>query len=277
MTPALDKLDTLRPASSGSLLLRIVSAALLIPLVIAGVYAGGAYFAAMIGFASIVMLFEWSRMVERRPLSCAFYAMASCTCAAMFFAARGSYGAAIALTLLGGVVAGLVSKRESGVGIWMFVSAFYILAPCVALMWLRLDAPEGRSLTLLLYAVVWAADTGAFVFGKFIGGPKISYSLSPQKTWAGIGGGVLGGCLIGGATAWVLLGADRAAAFLLVGGALGAASVAGDLAESAFKRNFGMKDISGLIPGHGGALDRLDGMIFATSAMTAGLLVYMLA
>jgi phosphatidate cytidylyltransferase len=65
-------------------------------------------------------------------------------------------------------------------------------------------------------------------------------------------------------------------AYVLIGGLLGAASVIGDLVESGFKRNFGLKDISGLIPGHGGALDRLDGMIFATSAMTAGLLIYML-
>jgi len=101
--------------------------------------------------------------------------------------------------------------------------------------------------------------------------------LSPSKTWAGIGGGVVGGCLLGAISGAILFGAPAALLCFFVGGVLGAASVAGDLFESGIKRYFGLKDISGLIPGHGGALDRLDGMIFATSAMTGGLLLYMLA
>lgn len=247
------------------------------PLVIAGVYTGGAWFSAMIGFACVVMLFEWSRMVERRSFSSGFYALAVCACGVMYFAGAGQYVAALVICLISGVTAGFLSKRDGGVGVWMAGAAAYIIAPCIALLWLRLDAPSGKELTFLLYGVVWAADTGAFIFGKFIGGPKISHALSPSKTWAGIGGGVLGGSLVGAGAAAALFGPGAAVAFILIGGVLGAASVTGDLVESAFKRNFGLKDISGFIPGHGGALDRLDGMIFATSAMTAGLLIYMLA
>lgn len=271
---SIDKLDAARSESPRALTKRVLSAAVLMPLVVGAVHMGGAVFAAMIAFASIVMLFEWTRMVERRAFSSAFYTLVAGAAAAMYFAASGAYTASLLAAAVGGAGAAWLAKRDTGIGVWSALAAFYIVIPCIALIWLRLDAPSGRALTFLLYAVVWAADTGAFIFGKFIGGPKISYALSPSKTWAGIGGGVLGGSLLGAISGVYFFGAQSLILYCLVGGALGAASVLGDLAESAFKRNFGLKDISGFIPGHGGALDRLDGMIFATSAMTAGLLLY---
>ncbi len=256
---------------------RIVTAAILMPLVIGAVYAGGPAFAALVAFAAVVMLFEWTRMVERRSFSRSFYALVIGSAASLFFAAGGFYDAAIAIAALGGVAAFFLAKRETGIGGWSAFGAVYVIMPCIALIWLRLDAPTGRALTYLLYGVVWAADSGAFFFGKFIGGPKISHALSPSKTWAGIVGGILGGCLVGAVVGGVLYGPEGAVLHLFIGGGLGAASVVGDLVESAFKRNFGLKDISSFVPGHGGALDRLDGMIFATSAMTGGLLLYMLS
>ena len=277
MSPALDKLDTSKPASSGPLIRRIVSAFVLMPIVVAAVHFGGPGFAAMIAFASVMMLFEWSRMVERSAFTHAFYALALGGAGAMYFASAGNYAAALVLCVASGAGACLLAHRESGIGFWAGIGAFYIILPCIALLWLRLDAPEGRAVTVLLFSVVWAADSGAFVFGKFIGGPKISYALSPSKTWAGIGGGVLGGSLVGAAAGAILFRPETAIFYFFVGGFLGAASVIGDLVESGFKRNFGLKDISGFIPGHGGALDRLDGMIFATSEMTGELLLYMLA
>ncbi|MEO1137256.1 MAG: phosphatidate cytidylyltransferase [Pseudomonadota bacterium] len=276
MASSVEKLDASRSASARALTKRILSALVLMPLVIAAVHVGGAVFAAMVAFASIVMLFEWSRMVERRAFSAAFYTLVFTSAVSMYFAAAGAFGAGLMTAVLGGAVAAWLAKRDTGIGVWSALAAFYIIIPCIALVWLRLDAPWGREMTFILYAVVWAADTGAFFFGKFIGGPKISYALSPSKTWAGIGGGVLGGGLIGAAAGAYFFGAGAFFVYLVIGGALGAASVLGDLAESAFKRNFGLKDISGFIPGHGGALDRLDGMIFATSAMTAALLLYMM-
>lgn len=277
MPATLDKLDTARPASAGSLTKRVLSAAVLMPLVILAVHAGGPAFSALIAFASVVMLFEWSRMVERRSFSPAFYALVLGSAAATYFAAGGRYEAAVAVAAASGVAAFMLARRESGIGGWSAFAAVYIILPCIGLIWLRLDAPSGRALVYLLYGVVWAADSGAFFLGKFIGGPKISHALSPSKTWAGIGGGVLGGCLVGAAAGGLMLGPEGALLYFFIGGGLGAASVIGDLVESGFKRYFGLKDISGFIPGHGGALDRLDGMIFATSAMTGGLLLYMLA
>lgn len=277
VTPSLEKLDVARARKPGALGMRLLSAAVLMPIVIYCIHLGGSAFAAMIAFASVIMLFEWSRMVERRVFSAGFYALVMGVAVAMFFAARGDYDAALFSACVSGLAAAWLARRQTGIGVWTGAAVFYIVIPCIALVWLRLDAPSARALTFLLFAVVWAADTGAFVFGKLIGGPKISHALSPSKTWSGIGGGVVGGCLLGAISGAILFGVPAALFYFFIGGALGAASVAGDLFESAIKRYFGLKDISGLIPGHGGALDRLDGMIFATSAMTGGLLLYMLA
>ena len=254
-----------------ALRLRIISAAVLIPPVVAAIFLGGRIFTAMIAFAAMLMVFEWTRMVEGRAYSWRCYLLSAAAAAALVTASAGYYGAALAITTLGG----LLSLAPIGkFTFWPAIAAPYIIAPSVALIWLRFDPDYGKLLTVLIFATVWAADTGAFIFGKLIGGPKISHALSPSKTWAGIGGGVVGGALVGAGTAFFLIGPEAAAAFLLPGGVLGAASVAGDLAESAFKRRFGVKDISGLIPGHGGVLDRLDGMIFATIGMTSAYLLY---
>ncbi len=271
-----DKLDTAVPGSTRSLALRVVSSIVLIPIVFFAIHLGGRLFAALIAFAVIVMVFEWTRMVERREFSSSFYALSIVTMAGMFAAASSAYLIAFGLCILGTGGAFLLAKKSNGLGIWSAFAGPYILAPSIALLWLRLDVEHGRALTFLLFIVVWAADIGAFVFGKLIGGPKISYALSPSKTWAGIGGGVIAGVVGGAIGGYFLLGPTMAPGFAIAGGILGAFSVLGDLLESKFKRNFGVKDISGFIPGHGGALDRMDGMIFATAAMTSAYFLYML-
>lgn len=260
-----------RAAVRRALGLRLISAALLIPPVIFAVLSGGRLFAGMIAFAAVLMVFEWTRMVEARAYSWRFYVLALSAAAALMIAGAGRFSFAIGAALLGGALTLLPIR---GFAWWPAVAAVYIVAPSVALIWLRYDPAYGQLLTVLVFATVWAADSGAFMTGKLVGGPKISYALSPSKTWSGIAGGVAGGALVGAGVAFFLIGPDAAVQFLLPGGVLGAASVAGDLTESAFKRRFGVKDISAIIPGHGGVLDRLDGMIFTTIAMTSAYLLY---
>jgi len=254
-----------------ALRLRIISAACMIPPTIAGIFMGGRVFTAMVTFAAMLMIFEWTRMVEGRAYSWRFYLLSAGAAAALILASLGHYPAALGVAAIAG---GASLAPIGGFTFWPAIAAPYIIAPTIGLIWLRFDPSYGTTLTVLIFVTVWAADTGAFIFGKLIGGPKISHALSPSKTWAGIGGGVAGGALVGAVAAYALFGAEAGAAFLLAGGVIGAASVAGDLAESAFKRRFGLKDISGFIPGHGGVLDRLDGMIFATVAMTSAYLLY---
>lgn len=262
-------------AKRDSLALRIISSAVLAPTAIGATYAGGPIFAALVAFLAIVMLFEWTRMVEGHELSRAFYGLAAIGAAAFVLAAGWQFEWAFAASLLAAPIGWLLAKRAQE-RMWLAFSAAYIVAPSVALIWLRNDVENGRALTIMLFLIVWAADTGGYIGGRLVGGPKLFPALSPAKTWAGAAGGFLMGAAAGFACARWIYGDGPLAPYMAMGAALGLMSILGDATESAFKRSFGVKDASGFIPGHGGALDRLDGMIFATSAMTLALFLHML-
>lgn len=150
---------------------------------------------------------------------------------------------------------------------WALGGLFYVGLPVVALLWLRHDALWGLVTVLWLFATVAAVDTGAYFAGKTIGGPKLAPLISPNKTWAGLGGGVLaaGFC---GLIAAMILGTDviSAVAFSMV---LAPVAQIGDIAESAVKRYFGVKDSGAILPGHGGILDRIDGLVVAAVFVAA--------
>ncbi|MBI1366395.1 MAG: phosphatidate cytidylyltransferase [Alphaproteobacteria bacterium] len=255
-------------AEKDSLARRAASAAVLIPIAIAALYAGGAVFAAIVAFASTLMIFEWTRMIDGRDFSASFYALALAGAGAFAFAAAGQFVWAYALCGVGALASGLAAAIARRRWRWAAFGAAYVLAPSVALIWLRSDTENGRSLVLMLFLIVWGADTGGYMGGRLVGGPKMSPVVSPAKTWAGAAGGVIMGALAGLVTALFIFQRSETAFLVVVGASLGLASILGDTAESAFKRIFGVKDASGFIPGHGGVLDRLDGMIFATTAMS---------
>ena len=143
---------------------------------------------------------------------------------------------------------------------WTAIGALWVALPCVSLLWLARDGPAGRSTLLWLLAVVWATDIGAYTVGRALGGPRLAPRWSPRKTWTGLVGGAVCAGLTGWATAaW--LETTPVLPLVLVSAGLAIVGQFGDLAESAAKRRFGVKDSSGLIPGHGGLLDRLDGLL----------------
>ncbi len=152
--------------------------------------------------------------------------------------------------------------KEAGRPLWMVFGVFYIGLPALALLWVRGDGDEGRNTIYWLFALVWAADTGAYVAGKLIGGPKLAPSISPNKTWAGLAGCVTSAALVGVAVAYLSKSGDYVILAVL-SAAIGLVSQGGDLVESAIKRHFGVKDSSHLIPGHGGVLDRVDALLAA--------------
>ncbi|MFN3960267.1 MAG: phosphatidate cytidylyltransferase [Parvularculaceae bacterium] len=262
-----------RPRRRDTLLLRIMSAAALAPLALSASWAGGPAFAALIAFLCVLMSFEWARMVERKETSMVFYVLGAASAAALTLAAAGHYLLAYGAAAAGAAGAFLGAARDRG---WAAFGAAFFIAPAIALLWLREGGEQGAALTLLLFAIVWGADTGGYVGGRLVGGPKLSPSISPAKTWAGAAGGMALGGIAAAALAPALLGWPTSLSFA-AGAGLGLASIVGDMAESAVKRRFGIKDTSGFIPGHGGVLDRLDGMIFATSAMTAALYAHSLS
>lgn len=145
----------------------------------------------------------------------------------------------------------------------------YILLAFVCLWWLRESGGDqvGRGLAFYIIFAVWAVDIGAYFAGRSIGGPKLAPKFSPSKTWAGLVGGMVAAAIIGHGWAW-FSGATMPEITLLLGLFIGMIAQAGDILESAFKRKFGVKDSGNLIPGHGGILDRVDGLLAATPCFT---------
>lgn len=264
------------PKPSGVLWKRVLSSMLLIPPPIIATWFGGPAFAILISLAAAAMVFEWSRMVTGKNTSPVLYSLAAGGAAAMIFAVGGWFGVAIAFSIAASIAAAIAARLTASRVMSGAFGAIYILIPCIALIWLRNDVENGRELVFSLFGIVWMADIGAYAAGRFFGGPRISRALSPAKTWSGVVGGIAMGGVAGAIALRWIYGDGAAQMYAGIGAGLGLASVLGDLAESALKRNFGVKDSSSLIPGHGGVLDRLDGMIFATSAMTLAIFLHMM-
>ena len=188
---------------------------------------------------------------------------------AVMAAGRGDI--ALGTLAAGTVILMIIGAREKlSRGAWLGGGLLYIGVPCVALVWLRADAEMGRGLILWLLAVVWATDTGAYLVGRAVGGPKLAPAISPSKTWSGAVGGILCALAVAVVTTTVTTIA-KPLTFLLVSGMVAIAAEWGDLLESSVKRYFGVKDAGRIIPGHGGALDRVDGLLLA--APVAGMMV----
>jgi phosphatidate cytidylyltransferase len=130
------------------------------------------------------------------------------------------------------------------------------------MLYLRARPDIGEGLAYYLLAVVWGTDIGAYLFGRLIGGPKLAPAISPSKTWAGLCGGVALAAVAGYAVSFGFRAHDYVVAVLLAA-VMAAMAQLGDLFESSIKRRSGVKESGGLIPGHGGVLDRIDGLVFA--------------
>lgn len=259
---------------------RLLSAALLIPLALAAVWAGGWWFFGWMALAATRLSIEWARMCAPALGLPAQAAVASAVLLAMSATRFGVDEGAWMLLVLGAIAVALLVGRRSELPVDVGFGVIYIGAPTLAMLWLR-DSEDGFQWTALLLAITWSADTGAFLVGSLLKGPKLDPRLSPKKTWSGLFGGLLAGGITGFVFPRVfdlplslglgIVGVIGSVAVLtgLIGLLGSAATVAGDLWESALKRRFGVKDSGGLIPGHGGLLDRVDGLMFAALAIAA--------
>ena len=259
-----------KPVSS-ELVLRINSALVLVALTLALTYAGARTFAALILFAATLMSWEWGRVVRGAGIDLIFALQSAAIIAAGFLTLKSYYASAVAL-IIGATWLAFRMHRESNFRSdpwWTAAGVYYAGFPAIALIAIRQDPEYGFHAILYLFLVVWSADTGAFFTGRLIGGPKLAPKISPNKTWSGFIGGAVFACFAGTVFAlWLGHTSIPAVAGLSI--ALALVSQGGDLGESFIKRFFGVKDSSGLIPGHGGVLDRLDGLVFA--AIGAGLI-----
>jgi phosphatidate cytidylyltransferase len=277
------------PKRMSSLALRLISAVVLIPIVLFAAYFGFPWWNLLVIVFGGVMIWEWSRIASRRrnpagsepmrpepprpwPEAVIATILMVLGLAALSFAARfgmelPNLWLALALGVL--ITIAVALPRHRAAGLWFGLGLVYVAVPCAAIIALRMDPDLGLRQILWVVALVIAADTGAYAAGRSIGGPKLAPRISPNKTWAGLIGAVVSAAIVGAIfAAW--LGKPSLMPLAALSGALAIVEQAGDLAESAFKRHFGVKDSGHIIPGHGGALDRVDGLMAAAAAV-AGL------
>lgn len=248
---------------TGDLLVRIASAAVLAPVVLAAVWFGGWYFAGLLGVAAVLMAREIARLLFGEASVRNVVPLAVTALVALALAAEGLTSAALAAGAAGLAFA-LAARSWTGERLRPALFAYaYLVLPLVGLVWLRADPGLGLAVTLWLLATVWAIDIFAYFAGRFIGGPKLAPRISPKKTWAGLIGGMAGAVAVAVVT-WNLLGAGSLLALIAIAVFLTVIEQAGDFAESALKRRADVKDSGNLIPGHGGILDRVDGLIAVT-------------
>lgn len=242
-------------------MLRLVSAAFLLPPTLFAIWFGSPWFDLLLIGAAGAMGWEWARMTlgpQARPLGT--WALSG-GCAALV-AAVALDSDFLTLAVLGGagvLIAPLVAGFSRGKMPALYTIGFPAISlSCICWVWLRV-MPEGREMVLWLMGVVWATDTGAYFVGRMIGGPRLAPTISPNKTWAGLLGGMSAAAGIAALVGTSLGGSGPPLA--LLGAGLAVVAQTGDLAESALKRHAGVKDSGRMIPGHGGILDRVDGLM----------------
>lgn len=214
---------------------------------------GGIVWWALTMLVGLGMLVEWLDLA-RAGLPARLLAIVALAFG-LALAAPGLWGAdrsvVAAIVGLGLVVAVLSNNTRLGFGL------AYAGLPVVALLFLR-DQPHGFGLALWTLAIVWATDIGAYFAGRTFGGPKLAPKLSPKKTWSGLIGGLVAALIVGFAIAIV---GHLSPACTWLGAPLAVLAQLGDIYESHLKREAGVKDSGSLLPGHGGLLDRLDGLV----------------
>jgi phosphatidate cytidylyltransferase len=236
---------------------RLGSAAVLAVVALAGAFLGGWLAVALVCAAVVIVHSEWIRLTgdDRR-------AAAVCTLGLVVsLVVTGTGWGWLGLLL---AVATIAAAALTSRGPWRPLGVAYSALLGFGLLLLRLSPEDGFEAVAVLFAVVWLTDSGAFVAGRLIGGPKLAPRTSPKKTWSGAIGGLALGTGAGVAAA-AALGLKVDPALVVVLAALSLAALVGDLIESVIKRRFGAKDSGHLIPGHGGLMDRVDGLTFAAA------------
>ncbi|MDQ3074884.1 MAG: phosphatidate cytidylyltransferase [Pseudomonadota bacterium] len=185
-------------------------------------------------------------------------------------AARGGYFFATLVALASCVMFYEWRRMVRGWGFgWQVAGFVYALLPALAMLWIRERSPLGLELLLWVFITAWSVDIGAYFAGRSIGGPRLAPAISPNKTWAGLLGGMVAAALFGGLWAWLLA---LPALLIVLAAPFAAAAQGGDLFESWLKRKAGIKDSGGWLPGHGGALDRLDGLVVVATLTAAAMI-----
>lgn len=251
---------------SSELRLRIASAVVLAAVVLAATWAGGLAFRLFSAVIALLLYYEWStitRIAEKdRVGNVAGWCVVALVALLTLFDYVNAGAGLLLLVLVAGLAEMAVFRRADG---WLVGGIIYAGLSGLSLAAIRGGDPSGLVAMLFLFAVVWATDICAFFIGRALKGPKLAPPISPGKTWSGAIGGTICAVIAGTLLHAAFYGADglRIPVLALL---LSVCSQIGDLGESFIKRRFGVKDSSRLIPGHGGVMDRVDGLVFACFA-----------
>ncbi len=256
---------------------RVASAAVLVPAVLGAVWFADLpglrwLFLVLVAVAVALLAIEWGAMTAPHSPVRVSTALTVAILAGAFLAFQGRMPLAWGAMFIGAAAAALVARGVAERPANAAFGVIYLSIPVICLVWLR-GMPEGRQWTVLLLAVAWAADIAAYAVGSTLKGPKLWPRFSPNKTWSGFLGGLAAAAGAGAAMAAfsaIVLSVQAGALIGLLGGL---ATMAGDLWESMLKRRFGVKDSGDLIPGHGGLLDRVDGLMFAVVVLAVARLI----
>lgn len=261
---------------------RILSAAVLLPVVAVAIMLGHPYFTVLIALFAGAGAWECVRVAGHTRAGNVTTPVPNALEGAWLWLAAMSALAVAAVVLLTGfqspwrlaamavvavvwLICAVLSRAWRRIA-WALPGVIYVGLAATALVLVRNSPEQGTAALFWIIALVVAADTGGYLVGRTIGGPKLAPRISPNKTWSGLGGAVAGAAMVGLLTAFEL---NHTNVFMLtlISAGLGLVEQAGDLAESAFKRHFGVKDTSQIIPGHGGVLDRVDGLLAVAVAV----------
>ena len=249
---------------------RVLSAVVLGPLVLLCVWMGEIWFAGLIAVVVVAGGGEWRKMARLDKLGVGtLLVLGPLFIVVAIFSAgvtAGLFGLLLGLIMALGSFGSTWSERR-----WAVVALLHLVCAALALFFLRQTPEIGRDLVFILFGAVWLSDIGGYVAGSLFGGAKLAPRISPNKTWAGFVGAI--GFTVVGALVLSHLTEAGGAGNLILAAALSLATQAGDLFESWIKRLFEVKDSGNLIPGHGGVLDRVDGLLLAAPVLALFVLI----
>ena len=248
--------------SGASLKSRIISALILAPLVAGAIYLGSPVYDLLILAVVVVMGWEWRRLCAAQRFDSAGIILTIAVAGATVLASFHHVGLAVLSVVAGAlIVSFMIVGSEGKSSIWTMAGILAIGLTGISLILVR-EIGDDWSVTMWFVVAIWATDINAFFVGRAVGGPKLAPKISPGKTWSGLIGGIIGA--VCWSVIWALwTGAEQAGTLALLGAVIAIFAQLGDLGVSRVKRRFGVKDTGTLIPGHGGLLDRADGIIGA--------------
>ncbi len=250
----------------GEIAKRTVTAIALAVPAAAAVIVGPPYLTVFVGAIVAVMAWEWVRVTGAQTFGVTGATLAALLVGAVVAAGFGYFAWAygiVAAAVPAVIAVARLHAREHALPI--AAGAIYIGVPALSLLWLYARPEIGRELVIWLICIVIACDIGAFFVGRALKGPKLAPRISPGKTWSGAVGGVTAAVIVGIALG-LALGLARPLVLAAAAVVFAVISEMGDLLESGVKRAFRVKDASGILPGHGGMMDRVDGIVAALVA-----------